>query len=115
MELEQLLKQGEYVACKLELCHSRGQRRGFFPREFELSGNSQLAGRAAQQRLVCFKKYCKFTLSDIIVYIADLSAAESCRESKKVQSKGGSGRPMSDANRERIVERRGEALAVMDG
>ena len=115
MELGRLLKQGEYVASRLELCHSRGQKRGSFPRELELSGNFQLAGRATQQRLVCLEKYCKFTQSDAIVYIADLSVAESCRESKKVQSKGGSGRPMSDANRERIVERRGEALAVMEG
>ena len=115
MELEQLLKQGEDVACKPGLCHSRGQKRGFFPRELELSGNFQLAGRATQQRQVCLRKYCKFTQSATFVYIADLSTAESCRESKKVQSKGGSGRPMSDANRERIVERRGEALAVMDG
>ena len=55
MGLERLSKQGEYVASRLELCHSRGQRRGFFPRERELSGNFQLAGRATQQRQVCFE------------------------------------------------------------
>ena len=111
MELEQLWQLGVGEQRKLQLFHDPAQRQDFSQQGHELFESCLLAGREAPLQQVCMQ----VVILQQIYFQTNLSIADSCNESRKVQSKGGRGRPRFEARREMMETRRGEALAVMEG
>ena len=111
MELEQLWQSEVGEQRKLQLFRDPAQRQDFSQPGHELFESCLLAGKGAPPQPVCIQ----VVILQQIYFQTNLSIADSCNESRKVQSKGGRGRPRFEARREMMETRRGEALAVMEG